>query len=92
MKGRTFKKAFIILDEAQDATHKQIKMFLTRMGKASKIVMTGDTTQTDRVHEDGCPLETIIGKLRGAQSVGFSQLTPEDNHRDPFVELVLERI
>jgi phosphate starvation-inducible PhoH-like protein len=94
MKGRTLKRAFVILDEAQDATYKQIKMVLTRIGNTTKTVITGDITQTDREYyaDEETPLEEVIRKLKGGQDIGFSQLTPADIQRDPMVELILERL
>ncbi len=93
IKGRTFKRSFIVIDECQDATYKQIKNALTRIGDASKIVVNGDVTQTDRFTVGQItPMEEIIRKLEGCQGIGFSQLDPSDNQRHPCITRMLERI
>jgi phosphate starvation-inducible PhoH-like protein len=93
IKGRTFKNSVIIIDEGQDATYKQLKRFLTRMGDASKIIVTGDLTQSDRFEEDEITaLEEIIGKLEGAVGISIVRFTPADQQRHPRMEQILSRI
>jgi phosphate starvation-inducible PhoH-like protein len=93
MKGRSFKKSFIILDEAQDATYKQLKTFLTRIGEGSKIVITGDITQSDKFNNyNDVAVYQIIRKLEGLEGIAFSELTPEDSERHPRTAQILERI
>lgn len=93
IKGRTFKNAVVILDEAQDATYKQLKNFLTRMGENSKVIVTGDTNQSD-LYDDrrDSPLEDVMRKMTGATGVGFVEFTPEDIQRHPRIEQILERL
>lgn len=93
IKGRTFKKACVILDEAQDATYKQIKILLTRMGEGTKMIIEGDTTQSDRFDNyQDTPLEQAMRKLKGgeAEGVAFSRLTPDDIQRHPRLARLLE--
>lgn len=93
MKGRTFKSSFIILDEAQDATYKQLRMFLTRIGEGSKIVIVGDLNQSDRSRSDETTsLQTVIRKLDGAEGVGICRLDPGDIQRHPRIGQILERL
>ena len=90
MRGRTLEDAFIILDEAQNATQNQMKMFLTRMGRNSKIVVTGDITQIDLDNKKLSGLEIsehILGKLNG---VAFVRLTEEDVVRHSLVKYVIK--
>jgi phosphate starvation-inducible protein PhoH and related proteins len=93
MKGRTFKNAFIILDEAQDATYKQLKRFITRIGEGSKMVITADISQTDLYnHEYDPPIVNIMKKLEGIEGIGHARLDPSDIVRHPLLAQILERI
>jgi len=85
MRGRTLEDAFIILDEAQNTTPEQMKMFLTRMGFGSKAVITGDITQTDlpRGQESGLIVAQQI--LSGIEGISFQYLTGADTIRHPLV-------
>lgn len=89
MRGRTLSNAFIILDEAQNATREQMKMFLTRMGEGSKIVVTGDVTQID------LPRDTMSGLLHASRILGnipkieIIQLTAKDVVRHPLVQAIV---
>ncbi|MEW6447718.1 MAG: PhoH family protein [Bacillota bacterium] len=85
MRGRTLEDAFIILDEAQNTTPEQMKMFLTRMGFGSKAVITGDVTQTDlpRGQESGLIVAQQI--LSGIEGISFQYLTGADTIRHPLV-------
>lgn len=93
MKGRSFRNSFVLLDESQDATYKQLKMFLTRIGEGTKMVIAGDVTQSDRFdHEDSTPLRKIMNLLEGVDGIGFARLTPADIQRHPKIGMILERL
>ena len=85
MRGRTLSDAFIILDEAQNTTAAQMKMFLTRLGFNSKAVITGDITQIDLPKEQGSGLTDAIKTLRGVKEIAFIKLSEEDVVRHPLV-------
>ena len=85
MRGRTLNNTFIILDEAQNTTVTQMKMFLTRMGTDSKIVVTGDTTQVDLPAHISCGLTDAIERLRNVKGVTVVQLTGRDIVRHRLV-------
>jgi len=90
MRGRTLNDAFIILDEAQNTTPQQMKMFLTRLGFGSKAVVTGDITQVDLPKEEYSGLieiQKILGQVRG---VSFEYLTKEDVVRHPLVQKIID--
>lgn len=91
MRGRTFHNCFIILDEAQNATKKQMRMFLTRFGENSKIVICGDATQSDLPHADGNPLLWIMDRLVHVD-IASVLLGPEDIQRHGLIRYILERI
>ncbi len=78
MRGRTLNDAFIILDEAQNTTPEQMKMFLTRLGFGSKMVITGDITQNDLPNGQRSGLQIIRNILEGVADIGFMDLTAED--------------
>jgi phosphate starvation-inducible protein PhoH and related proteins len=90
MRGRTLDEAFIILDEAQNTTGEQMKMFLTRMGTKSKIVVTGDITQIDL--SPGKPSGLIEARdlLKGIPGISFSFLTKADIVRHPLVQKIVD--
>lgn len=85
MRGRTLNEAFIILDEAQNTTIAQMKMFLTRMGQASKIVVSGDHTQIDLPRGTKSGLVDALGRLSKIESVGVVHLTAQDIVRHRLV-------
>jgi phosphate starvation-inducible PhoH-like protein len=85
MRGRTLNDAFIILDEAQNTTPEQMKMFLTRLGFGSKIVVTGDVTQVDLPGGTQSGLRVVQGILDGVEDVHFAQLTSADVVRHRLV-------
>ena len=90
MRGRTLDNAFIILDEAQNSTRAQLKMFLTRMGYHSKIIVTGDVTQIDLIKKRDSGLLTskeILGNIPG---IAFVELTSLDVVRHPLVQKIIE--
>lgn len=89
MRGRTLNDAFIILDEAQNTTPEQMKMFLTRMGFNSKVVVTGDTTQTDLPTSVQSGLTTASAILRDIEGIEFQHFTKADVVRHPLVAQIV---
>ncbi len=90
MRGRTLSDAFIILDEAQNATGAQMKMFLTRLGFGSRMVITGDVTQTDLPRGEESGLRAAARILPGVQGVEFVYLTAADVVRHNLVQRIIE--
>lgn len=90
MRGRTLDDAFIILDEAQNTSGEQMKMFLTRMGLRSKIVVTGDVTQIDLPSGRSSGLVEVKGFLRDIRGIAFCYLGKEDIVRHPLVQAIVE--
>jgi len=90
MRGRTLNEAFIILDEAQNTTVAQMKMFLTRMGTGSKIVVSGDTTQIDLPPKTQSGLVDGLRRLRGLKGVASVKLSSEDIVRHPLVQKIVD--
>ncbi len=88
MRGRTLSSAFIILDEAQNTTKEQMKMFLTRMGEGSKMVVTGDVTQIDLDGKDS-GLVHATGVLEGVEGISVCRLTAKDVVRHPLVMRII---
>ncbi|MPN45369.1 PhoH-like protein [bioreactor metagenome] len=89
MRGRTLDNAFIILDEAQNTTPEQMKMFLTRLGFGSKAVVTGDLTQTDLPDKKKSGLLQAIGVLNGVEGIGHKMLTDKDVVRHELVQRII---
>lgn len=89
MRGRTLSGAFIILDEAQNTTGEQMKMFLTRMGEGSKIVVTGDTTQIDLPNNKASGLVEAVSILEGVKGIAVVNLTSKDIVRHPLVQAIV---
>ncbi len=89
MRGRTLNHAFIILDEAQNTTSDQMFMFLTRLGKESRCVVTGDVTQVDLPSNKRSGLTEAERILKGIPGVGFCHLTEEDVVRHPLVQKII---
>ncbi|HQX28327.1 MAG TPA: PhoH family protein, partial [Alphaproteobacteria bacterium] len=85
MRGRTLSNAFVILDEAQNTTATQMKMFLTRMGESSRMVITGDLTQTDLPVGIKSGLRDAVEILEGVDEIKFVHFTKEDVIRHPLV-------
>ena len=85
MRGRTLSNAFVILDEAQNTTREQMKMFLTRLGDGSKMVITGDITQIDLPNGKSSGLEHAAEILKEVEGVGIIHLTDKDVVRNPLV-------
>lgn len=90
MRGRTLNDAFVILDEAQNTTPAQMKMFLTRLGFGSKMVVTGDVTQVDLPGGQKSGLRLVRNILRGVEDVHFSELTSHDVVRHQLVGRIVE--
>ena len=90
MRGRTLDNAFIILDEAQNTTPAQMKMFLTRIGFGSKVVVTGDLTQKDLPSGTNSGLEQAMKVLSNLDDIGFSYLTNQDVVRHPLVQKIVK--
>jgi phosphate starvation-inducible PhoH-like protein len=91
MRGRTLNDAFIILDEAQNTTHEQMKMFLTRMGFHSKTVITGDITQIDLPGGQVSGLVEALEILQGTPDLSFVAFTHRDVVRHRLVQEVVDR-
>ncbi|MFY8095411.1 MAG: PhoH family protein [Niveispirillum sp.] len=85
MRGRTLSHAFVILDEAQNTTPMQMKMFLTRLGEGSRMVVTGDVTQIDLPTGQKSGLREALTILRGVEGVSFVEFTDQDVVRHPLV-------
>jgi len=90
MRGRTLNHSFIILDEAQNCTVAQMKMFLTRLGASSKAVITGDVTQTDLAAGEASGLEHARKILPGIKGIGFVELTRRDIVRHRLVQEIVD--
>jgi phosphate starvation-inducible PhoH-like protein len=90
MRGRSLNDSFIILDEAQNTTVEQMKMFLTRLGFGSKAVVTGDITQIDLPRQQRSGLRHAIEVLRGVQGVAFTFFNSRDVVRHPLVQRIVE--
>jgi len=92
MRGRNFHHSFMILDEAQNATYEQIKMFLTRIGMYSRAVINGDMQQSDLPYSLRGGLDHVRGKLFGLQGIGVCELQATDIVRNPIIGRILERL
>lgn len=90
MRGRTLDNAFIILDEAQNTTPAQMKMFLTRIGFGSKVIVTGDQSQKDLPAGAASGLDTAIRVLKKLDDISFCYLTSSDVVRHPLVQKIVE--
>jgi phosphate starvation-inducible PhoH-like protein len=89
MRGRTLDNAYIILDEAQNTTPAQMKMFLTRIGFGSKVVVTGDASQKDLAPGTKSGLDVAIKVLKNVEGIGFINLTSKDVVRHPLVQKIV---
>lgn len=90
MRGRTLDNAYIILDEAQNTTPAQMKMFLTRIGFGSKVVITGDASQKDLAPGTQSGLDVAVKVLSGLDDIGFCNLTSRDVVRHPLVQKIVK--
>ncbi|MDE6638793.1 MAG: PhoH family protein, partial [Muribaculaceae bacterium] len=90
MRGRTLNDAIIILDEAQNTTKHQMKMFLTRLGHNAKMIVTGDTTQIDLPHTVQSGLIQALRILRGVKGIGIIEYEKKDIVRHPLVQRIVD--
>ena len=90
MRGRSLSDSFVILDEAQNTTNEQMKMFLTRIGFGSKAVVTGDITQVDLPSSKASGLRSVISILRGVRGIAFTMFTSKDVVRHPLVQRIVQ--
>ena len=90
MRGRTLDHAFVILDEAQNSTDAQMRMFLTRMGNSAKFVITGDVTQVDLPRYVSSGLLKAWKLFNGTPGIGFIELGNEDIVRHPIVKRIVD--
>ena len=90
MRGRTLDDSFIILDEAQNTSREQMKMFLTRMGFGSKMVITGDVTQIDLPPDKTSGLKEAVRVLKGVEGIGICELTDQDVVRHVMVQRIIK--
>jgi len=90
MRGRTLNNCFAILDEGQNATDTQLKMFLTRMGPISKVVITGDLSQVDLPHRIKSGLEPALNLLKGVKGIGMVKLNENDVVRHRLVKEIIK--
>ncbi|MGN1277393.1 MAG: PhoH family protein, partial [Floccifex sp.] len=91
MRGRTLNDAIVILDEAQNSTKAQMKMFLTRMGKNTKLIINGDTTQIDLIKKQDSGLTQACSILEGISGIEIVHLSANDVVRNPLVQKIIER-
>jgi phosphate starvation-inducible PhoH-like protein len=92
MRGRNFNRAFVILDEAQNATFEQIKMFITRLGYHSKCILNGDLRQSDLERNGKLGLQVCIDKLVDVDGVSIVELTASDIIRNPIISRILAKL
>ncbi len=90
MRGRTLDKAFVILDEAQNATVMQMKMFLTRMGQTAKFIITGDMSQVDLPRQQKSGLTYALDALQDVKGIGIIRMTQSDVIRHPLVKKIID--
>ena len=90
MRGRTLDNAFVILDEAQNTTLSQIKMFLTRMGRNARFIVTGDVTQVDLPHKSDSGLVRAMNTVKGIKGIGFVEFNKGDIVRHELVKHIVE--
>ncbi len=90
MRGRTLNDSYIILDESQNTTVEQMKMFLTRVGFGSTVVVTGDVTQVDLPHRTKSGLRHVLEVLSDVEGISFTRFSPRDVVRHPLVQRIVE--
>jgi len=91
MRGRTLDNAFVILDEAQNATENQLKMFLTRMGRSAKFMINGDLTQVDLPRNQKSGLAQAVKLLSDVKGIGFIHLNEKDVVRHRLVRRIIKK-
>jgi phosphate starvation-inducible PhoH-like protein len=89
MRGRTLDNAYVILDEAQNTTASQMKMFLTRMGKNANFIVTGDVSQIDLPKKQQSGLVTALSYLKGVEGIGIVELDENDVIRHQLVKKII---
>ena len=90
MRGRTLNNSYVILDEAQNTTKEQMKMFLTRMGEGSRMIITGDVTQIDLPAEKKSGLKHAVSILKNVEGIGIVNLSYKDVVRHPLVMKIIK--
>jgi phosphate starvation-inducible PhoH-like protein len=90
MRGRSLNESFVILDEAQNTSVEQMKMFLTRIGFGSHAVVTGDITQIDLPDRQVSGLKDVMRILENVEGIGFTMFSPNDVVRHPLVKRIVE--
>jgi phosphate starvation-inducible PhoH-like protein len=90
MRGRTLSESFVILDESQNTTKEQMKMFLTRIGFGSKVVVTGDITQTDLPKDTQSGLRNAIEVLKDIEDIHFTFFQAGDVVRHPLIQKIVQ--
>ena len=90
MRGRTLDNAYVILDEAQNTTEAQMKMFLTRIGFGSKVIITGDASQKDLAPSSVSGLDIAVRVLKGIDDIAFCNMTSKDVVRHPLVQKIVK--
>lgn len=91
MRGRTFNDAICIFDEAQNASYQQLKLFLSRFGQNTQVVVTGDPYQSDLLYSP-VPLVEVVGKLQGVKGIETVQFSNDDVVRHPLVSAILKKL
>ena len=91
MRGRTLSNSVVILDEAQNSTRSQMKMFLTRMGQNTKMIINGDVSQIDLIKKADSGLIEAVRLLKGIPSISLIHLSQDDVVRNPLVQKIIER-
>jgi len=89
MRGRTLNHAFVVVDEAQNASRLQMKMVLTRLGEGARMAVTGDPSQVDLLNSGDSGLAHAVGILEGVKGVGVARFRAEDVVRHPMVERIV---
>jgi phosphate starvation-inducible PhoH-like protein len=89
LRGRTLSHAFVIVDEAQNASRAQMKMVLTRLGEGARMAVTGDPTQIDLPNPGDSGLAHAVGLLEGVEGIGVTRFSSEDVVRHPLVERIV---
>jgi phosphate starvation-inducible PhoH-like protein len=90
MRGRTLDNAFVILDEAQNTTEAQLKMFLTRMGKSAKFIVTGDISQVDLPKHQKSGLKLALDLFKNQKDISIVNLNEDDVVRHPLVKKIIK--
>ena len=90
MRGRSLRDSYVILDESQNTTREQMKMFLTRLGENTQAVVTGDITQIDLPRRNVSGMVHVLGVLRGVPGIGITYLTKDDIVRSSLVQRIIQ--